>query len=358
MSYRQALAFTGAARCYWLEVFPLTRRELGRWRQRALAIPDPELRRDALLTQQTKWGHSEGAAAFAVLAPRARRREFVRMAIAYELMIDYLDTTSERPVADPFANTLRLHRAIDAALGLEPVENDYYSSHPHGDDGGYLKAHISACREVVESLPGRPAVAEELRPFPGLYAEAQGLFHASVLGHDDAPRARRTLAQASLHPDLHWDELVAGGASSLPVLALLAAAAGGGLSKQDAGRVGSAYYPWVTALHISLDGVVDRSSDRVAGLTNQIDHYASEEEAVARLAYLASQSLRLADLPRGELHSAILAGMAGYYLSHPEVWEPGNREISGSVLEALGRPARAALLVHRLSRAGRGLGRH
>ena len=119
-----AAAFARAASRYWLEIFPLTRRERRRWRQRAAVIPDPHLRRDALFTQATKWGHAEGAAAFAVLVPRARRAAFVRMAIAYEVMIDYLDTISERRVADPFANTLQLHRAVGAALSLEPPAGD------------------------------------------------------------------------------------------------------------------------------------------------------------------------------------------------------------------------------------------
>jgi tetraprenyl-beta-curcumene synthase len=349
---RQGLVFASTARCYWLEIFPLTRRELGYWRRRALVIPDPRLRRDALHTQQTKWGHSEGAAAFAVLVPRARRRSFVRMAIAYELMIDYLDTTSERSVADPFANTLWLHRAMDAALALEPMASDYYASHPHRDDGGYLEAHISVCSEIAKSLPARPAVAEELRRLLALYAEAQGLFHSSERGRDDMPRARRTLAQASRCESLRLGEVVAAGGSSLPVLALLAAAAGGPLSEHDARRVCSAYYPWVAALHISLDGVVDRAADRATGRANQIDHYASEEEAVARLAYLASESLRVGDLPQGELHTLLLAGMVGYYLAHPEAWEPGRREISAGVLEAIGAPAKAALFVHRLRQGG------
>ena len=68
----RAVTFAGAARCYWLEIFPFARRELREWRRRAEAIPEPGLRRDALLALQAKGGNAEGLAAFAVLAPAAR----------------------------------------------------------------------------------------------------------------------------------------------------------------------------------------------------------------------------------------------------------------------------------------------
>lgn len=348
---RRTATFARAARCYWLEIFPLTRRELSYWRRRAAAIPDPALRRDALFTLRTKWGHSEGAAAFAVLVPRPHRKDFVRMAIAYELMVDYLDTTSERTADDPFGNTLRLHLALPAALALEAPRDDYYSSHPHCDDGGYLSAHIAACREIVVSLPSLPMVWEEVRRLPGLYAEAQGFTHAAALGLDESSRAKLTLAEAFRHRELRWGEIVAAGGSTMTVFALLAAATTPAITEHDAQLIGSAYYPWPSALHILLDGLVDRTLDRVTDQPNQLGHYASDEEAAERLTLIASESLRLAaDLPQGELHTMILAGMGGYYLAHPEAWEPESREISRGVLEALGPLAKAALLVHRLRR--------
>ena len=88
----RAVTFAGAARCYWLEIFPVARRELREWRRRAEAIPEPGLRRDALLALQTKSGNAEGLAAFAVLAPRGHRRAVVRAVIAYQTTLDYLDS--------------------------------------------------------------------------------------------------------------------------------------------------------------------------------------------------------------------------------------------------------------------------
>jgi tetraprenyl-beta-curcumene synthase len=346
------MAFAAAARCYWLEIFPQVRSELARWRRIAEAIPDPALRHDALRTQKTKRGHSEGAAAFAILVPRASRRDFVRLAIAYELMIDYLDTTSERPADDPFANTIHLHRAIKAGFGIEEAGGGYYAFHGHGDDGGYLETHVRACREASVSLRSPMAVSGEIERLVDLYAETQALAHALSFGFDDTGRALNIQREVAGQGWLRREEVLAAAGSSLAVLALLAAATAP-LSTSEAQNVSAAYFPWVCALHISLDGLVDLVADRDSGQPSQVDHYGSWGEAAERLGLIAARSRALlADLPRGEHHTTILAGMAGYYLAAPQAWEPGCDAASSRVLRALGPYARVARAVHRLHRAG------
>jgi tetraprenyl-beta-curcumene synthase len=352
---REALVFVRAARLYWLEIFPSVRRELSAWESRAKSIPDATLRRDALFTLRTKRGHAEGAAAFAVLVPRPYRRRVVRMMTSYEVMIDYLDTTSERPVDDPFGNTLRLHRAIYAALALGPpaVDDRYYALHSHSDDGGYLASHVAACREVFVTLPFRQAVTEAIRRFADLYAESQGLHHAAEAGRRETPEADLTSIEAARHRELQWGEVVAAGGSSLPVLALIATAAGLTLPERGVELLGAAYYPWASALHILLDGLVDQAVDRVDGRLNQLTHYRSPEVAARRLTYIASRARALASgLHRGGMHAAILAAMGGYYLAAPQVWEPDRAVIARGVLESLGPLAKPSLLVHRLRRGG------
>lgn len=351
---RQAAApqFARAAGIYWLEIFPLTRRERRVWEGRAETIPDPALRHDAQFTLRTKWGHSEGAAALATLVPRAYRRRVVRMAIAYQSIVDYLDTTSERRVDDPFANTFRLHQALFAALGVEPGEKgDYYALHPQREDGGYLASQAEACREIFATLPSAPAVAGAARRFATLYAEAQGLCHSLEAGIHDTGGAEQTRIEASLHPELQWGEMLAAGSSSLPVLVLLALAGKPGLSEREVDRVAAAYYPWISSLHILLHGVVDQAADRAGGQFNQLNHYPSVEDATGRVTLIASHARSLAlHLPQGDLHTAILAGMGGYYLSPPQAWEPESAEISQHVLDSLGPFAKTALFVHRARR--------
>src|SRR5690348_9960489 len=86
-----ARLFAAAARAYWLGVFPAARSTQRRLRALAEAIPDPELRADALASHRDKGSNSEGLAALALLAPPAQRAPLARGLVAYQLMLDYLD---------------------------------------------------------------------------------------------------------------------------------------------------------------------------------------------------------------------------------------------------------------------------
>ena len=121
-----ASAFAGTASRYWLGVFPLVGRELRHWHERARQIPDPVLRRLALLTQRVERGNLEGAAAYAVLVPRAYRARVVRAVVAFQTTYDYVDTLAEQPSADPVANGRQLHLALLSALDPDGDHPDYY----------------------------------------------------------------------------------------------------------------------------------------------------------------------------------------------------------------------------------------
>src|SRR5215207_8628007 len=87
-------------RSQWLTLLTATARQLGwglravsceirAWRTRALAIPDPALRRDALSALDDKRGHADGAALFWTL-PRHRDAHLLQMLVRYELLQDFL----------------------------------------------------------------------------------------------------------------------------------------------------------------------------------------------------------------------------------------------------------------------------
>jgi tetraprenyl-beta-curcumene synthase len=349
--------FAGAARRYWFGVFPAARSAQRLLLARAQAIPDPLLRADALTSHRDKGANSEGLAALAVLAPGPRRAELARSLVAYQLMLDYLDGVSERPTPDPLANGISLHHAFEVALDPDAPHSDYYVNAPAGEDGGYLIDLIETCRAPLRSLPSYEAARGALLRQARLGCESQALNHALHFVTVDRQLdewAARTAAEAGLEPGFEWWELIAAAAaSSLCVGALLALAATPGATEADAARVESAYFPWASGLNALLDSLVDLDEDPEGA--SHLRRYESREHAAARLEAIASGARRrVAELPDGRLHEAILAAMGAHYLIHEEAWRPGREPISLAVYSALGPLARPSIAVHLVRRGGRG----
>lgn len=80
---------------YRRQVVPQVRRELGRWRDVAAAIPDPAQRQLALAAIDEKGLNVEATAVFATLAPRATRPAATRAMVALQVAVDYLDSLGE-----------------------------------------------------------------------------------------------------------------------------------------------------------------------------------------------------------------------------------------------------------------------
>jgi tetraprenyl-beta-curcumene synthase len=342
-----AAAFVSAAQRYWFDVFPRAHRAQRRWSRRAATIPNPTLRSAAL--DAHKRGNREGAAAFATLAPPRQRASLIEALVAFQTMYDYLDTISERQAASSPANARQLHRALCTALDRSVAEPDYYALDPARDDGGYLRELVAACRQACAALPSYPAVADRTDRLAEL-----GVFYQSIIGVRPTrvdTAARWAHQHVIRYPELRWWEIVAAAGSSLPVLALLAAAADPATGPRDVAAVQRAYFPWIAALHTLLDSLIDETEDALVGQHNLLSHYASEREVAHRLSVLTRRSMELArGLPHGKLHVTILCGMASYYLADPEASRPQAQEARRAVLAALDGPTGPSLLIFRLRR--------
>jgi tetraprenyl-beta-curcumene synthase len=349
--------FATAAGRYWTGVFPVARSTQRRLLVHAEAIPDPLLRVDALAAHHDKGSNSEGLAALAVLAPPERRAQVVRSLVSYQLMLDYLDGVSERPNDDPLGNGLALHRAFDVALDPDARHESYYAHTSTGDDGGYLQELIEICRAPLRDLPSYPVAREALLRQARLCRESQALNHAlryASVQDELGDWAARTAAEAGLDPGFEWWELIAAAAaSSLCVGALLALAATPGVDEAEVRQVESAYFPWASGLNALLDSLVDFDEDHAEA--SHLRRYESHDHAAERLRTIAAGARsRVAELPDGRLHEAILAAMGALYLIHEEAWKPGREPISLAVYSALGPLARPSLAVHLLRRPRRG----
>jgi tetraprenyl-beta-curcumene synthase len=348
-----AVVFASAARNYWLDVYPVVRRELRRLHVEAGRIPDPTLRYLALDTLRVKWSSLEGAAAFAAFVAPALRPAVARLLLGYQAAFDYADTLMEQPNGDPAANGRQLHAALVAILEPGCAHPDYYHHHVCGNDGGYLPRLVDGCRTVVARLPAYSPLAAKAIESAQRGVEYQ--CRISLSTEADHPALSHWAAHATPHHrQLRWWETWASCGSSLDTLALLAAAADPTTDDHNASAIESLYWPWAGALHALLDCLIDHADDAANSRPNLLDLYTSPQEIAERMGFLTAESARLASAA-GASHRLILAGMASLYISDRQAWMPAARPASESILEALGGLATPTMLVlrgRRLARRG------
>ena len=247
-----------------LWIGPQVAREVRRWRERAAAIVDPALREDALLSLEHERLNIEGAALFAVL-PQRRDLTLVRVLVAYQVVLDYLDTLCERIGGHPPDAGLALHAALVEALDPAlPITNHYRLLPWPADDGGYLAALVEACRVGCAQLSG----FDQVRP---LAVRAAERFVVQVPNHDPSPARRDAALLAwAVHEfpqgsPVRWFEEAAAASSTLGIHALLALASERLADPCEADAVDAAYAPWICAASTLLDSFVDQDEDRRDG---------------------------------------------------------------------------------------------
>lgn len=343
------LAFCATVARYLTSILPRVTRELAHWRAGARRIPDPALRRLALQAL-SKRGNMEGAALFAVLAPRARRRETVRALVAFQTAYNYLDALAEQPSAEPASNGRRLHEALLVALDPTAAHADYYAHHPQSQDGGYLAELVDSCRSAFLTLPSHRAVSTAAWAAAARIVAFQSLnLTREQGGHDALERWARYQTPAGL--GLDWWQTAAAGGSSLAVHALIATAANPDVQPSEAAAIEGAYFPWTCALHSLLDSLVDIDEDERAGQRNLLSYHASPQQAAFAMKMLAQRASAAArGLPDAPHHGVILTAMATYYLSSPEASMPGARATSAKVAATLGPLVPPALLLFKARR--------
>lgn len=309
---------------YRARVVPRVQRELAAWWEVAVAIPDPDLRQTALAAIDEKGLNVEATAVFATLAPSRTRPGAIRAMVALQVAIDYLDSLGERPSADPLGDGLRLHAALTGASA---------------SDDPYLGELVAAYESALAGLPSHAAVAATLERAVARCGEGQARTHAAE--HGDRA-ALETWARAQPAPAVYrWWEVAAGASSSVAAHALIAAAAEPGTRAAEAERIDAAYFPAIGALTVLLDDLIDRDEDAAGGAHNYLAYYDGSEDAASRLdliAHLARASL--AELRHPHRHAAILAGVAGFYLSAAEAETPYSRPARERLLRSTGPAVR------------------
>lgn len=301
-----------------LGVIPRVRRHLAYWKERAAAIPDPELRKQALASIETKTFHCEGGALYSLLAGD-RREDAVRFIVAYQTISDYLDNLCDRSTSLDAEDFSALHQSMLHALSPGAPTKNYYRLRLEQDDGGYLADLVHTCQDVLSTVPRYDVIAAYLHELEGYYAELQ--VHKHVRLDERVPRLQRWFERyRSNLPEMRWYEFSACAGSTLGIFCLVSLAFDPSLSEDDSRMVREAYFPWVQGLHILLDYFVDQEEDRLGGDLNFCSFYESPEVTVQRLVHIFKEADRaVSNLPYRAFHRMVCHGLLAIYLADRKV---------------------------------------
>jgi tetraprenyl-beta-curcumene synthase len=323
--------------------------EVSRWRALAEAIPEQALREDALEAIQCKRANIDGAALFSTL-PDRRSSTLLRLLVAYEILADFLDCTSERGAHIGTRNGLQLHRALVEALDPELPISDYYRYHPWHADGGYVRALVETCRALCIQLPSYEVTRPHL-------ARATRLALVLALNHEPDPGKRDVLLKqwAEEHcpgeSQLTWFECTGGASAWLTVLALLATAADRNSIQAQAQATSDAYLPWISLTGTMLDSYGDQGIDEANVDHSYVGHYSSPAVAAHRVGEIVRRSLHEAEcLSHGERHQVLTSCMIAMYLSKDSVRTPTAQAHTHTLLQSAGPLTRLLVPVLRLWR--------
>ena len=329
---------------YIFHVLPAVEQELRGWRNRAMAVPEPQLRFQALDSIEKKRFHCQGGSIYALYA-RDAAQSLVKFIVALQTISDYLDNLCDRVEGANEASFRTLHGAMLAAVDNRLPFDDWYGDYPLKGDGGYLQQLVKTSRETIESYPGYADIRDDLSHLVSLYSDLQVYKHLHSSLREEALKCWHHRHRC-LAPHRAWWEFAAATGSTLGVFALAAAAAEGKVSRMESERLLACYFPWICGSHILLDYFIDLDEDQLHGDLNFVSYYLSLPEAETGLSRFLSEAFQAAgSLPRPTFHRTVVSGLLAMYLSDPKAIQSGRRKTTQQLLRCGGT---AALALYRV----------
>ncbi len=288
------------------------------WYNKAQNIPDPELRKQALASMETKRFHCEGGTVYATQVI-AHADTLVPLIVAYQTISDYLDNLCDRSTSLDPQDFRQLHYAMQDALVPDAPLRNYYRYRNEKDDGGFLAGLVLECQKQIKKLPSYASIQSKVLELSSLYSDLQVYKH---IAHEK--REAELLAwwekYKLLCPQLFWQEFSAVTGSTIGIFALFCLATQPEIDPEHVDALNAAYFPWICGLHILLDYLIDLEEDRIGGDLNFVSYYRSTEEALERLQYFIEQAkASLERLPHPEFHRMIVDGLVAFYLADRKV---------------------------------------
>lgn len=317
------------------KTFPQVNAELTNWSSAAQQSPCPVLREQALLSITHKKFHCQGGSIYS-LYPGVNQTSFITLVVALQTISDYLDNLCDRAgIADEQAFR-QLHLAMSDALTPDAVPQNYYAFYPFHADGGYLTKLVITCQQEITKLPSYQLVKPYLLKFANLYSDLQTYKHLDLTIREE--KMFHWMNQhISAYPYITNWEFAAATGSTLGMFMLCAAASDKELTPLDASKIFTAYFPWISGLHIQLDYFIDAAEDKANGDLNFVAYYQNEEEIHSRLTCFTQQAFQeAATLPEPRFHKTVIQGLLAMYLSDPKTNAPKEQSIKKSLLKTAG----------------------
>jgi tetraprenyl-beta-curcumene synthase len=303
------------------DVFPFVHKELSYWKQRAEAIPNQELRNQALASINSKAFHCEGGSILGLLSFQ-HLEQCIKFIVAYQTISDYLDNLCDRSTSLDPLDFEALHESMPNSLTLErDFKHDYYRYRDDQNDGGYLRDLVITCQQVLSRLPHYTLIQPTLLELANYYCSLQ--VHKHVVKEERVDRLERWFSgvQKSL-PQMEWYEFSACAGSTLGIFCLVANAFQDELEESDVIKLRNGYFPYIQGLHILLDYFIDQEEDKEGGDLNFCFYYPNEEVLVNRLShFLQEADHHIKGIPHEKFHRLINRGLLGVYLSDNKVNE-------------------------------------
>lgn len=319
------------------KVFPQVNKELNYWKDKAKAIPNPELKTQALASIRTKKFHCQGGGVYSVLAGK-EWREAIRFIVAYQTISDYLDNLCDRSTSlDP--NDFRLlHQSMEDALSPNNQVKNYYMLRQEQDDGHYLIDLVKTCQSSLRKISNYYLIKDYIIQLEQLYSDLQ--VHKHVKMEERVTRLESWFTTFKERwPTLSWYEFSASSGSTLGIFCLVSYAMGKNMTATLAENIFNSYFPYMQGLHILLDYYIDQEEDLTEGDLNFCSYYENTEHMKERLLFFIEETNKsVQSLPHKHFHEMVHNGLVGLYLADPKVkFLQNGKEVTKRLLQASGR---------------------
>lgn len=304
----------------YANVRPVLAAEYARWVAAAQMVPNPELRRQALASLELKKFHLEGGLVYVAQVP-SQTHTLVPAITAYQTLCDYLDNLCDRSTSQDETDFRQLHTSLQDALTPGAPLRNPYAYRREQDDGGYIAALVQTCQTNCALLPTYSSVQSRVLKLSLLYSDLQVYKHIAPPLREPALKDWHSKHRSG-YPQLQWQEFAAATGSTLAIFELLCDAGQTAPDTETMQALDEAYFPWITALHILLDYLVDLDEDRLGGDLNFVQYYQSDAEALARMSFIlrrARAAVERVPAHRRRFHQLIIDGLVAFYLADNKV---------------------------------------